>query len=42
MQPTTAYFALATVHAAMHKERAFQASSPKTFKAGLRVGPFFV
>jgi hypothetical protein len=29
----TTHFALATNHAAMHKDLAFQASSPKTFKA---------
>jgi hypothetical protein len=30
-----ARFALATIRAAMHKDRAFQASSPKNFPAGL-------
>ncbi|CAN5131260.1 hypothetical protein BH10PSE12_BH10PSE12_12540 [soil metagenome] len=34
-------FALAARGATRHKDRAFQASSPKTFWAGLRIGPFF-
>jgi hypothetical protein len=34
-------FAIAPNRAAAHKGRAFQASSPKPFKAGPRVGPFF-
>ncbi|MEN2789519.1 hypothetical protein ABC974_07780 [Sphingomonas oligophenolica] len=36
------HFALAAKDAALHKEQAFQASSPKTFQAGpLWAGPFF-
>jgi len=35
-------FALAAFHAALHKERAFQASSPINFQGrSLGIGPFF-
>ncbi|WP_133175408.1 hypothetical protein [Sphingomonas oleivorans] len=35
-------FAFAGIAAAMHKDRAFQASSPKTFQGwSSRIGPFF-
>jgi hypothetical protein len=34
-------FAIAANPAAMHKDRAFQASSPKNFSAGRKTGLFF-
>jgi hypothetical protein len=34
-------FAIAPILAAMHKDRAFQASSPKNFSAGRKTGLFF-
>jgi hypothetical protein len=33
--------AIALIGAAMHKDRAFQASSPKNFSAGRKTGLFF-